>query len=140
LAWVDSDDYWLPGKLHAQLTYLEEHPDCRIVFTNFANFLIENEESNFNLKDYRYWLTTALMKKEVFDECGNFELSMICGSDFDIIMRMMALGIDVNAHIDHVYYRRRIHGKNSTIILKNSIMSPGAILAKNLRRKITKDR
>jgi glycosyltransferase involved in cell wall biosynthesis len=43
VAWVDSDDYWLPGKLQAQLTYLEEHPDCEIVFTKFENFF-EREE------------------------------------------------------------------------------------------------
>jgi len=34
IARVDGDDYWLPGKLDRQLTYLRTHPDCCAVFTN----------------------------------------------------------------------------------------------------------
>jgi glycosyltransferase involved in cell wall biosynthesis len=34
LATVDGDDYWLPGKLARQITYLQEHPDCTAVYTN----------------------------------------------------------------------------------------------------------
>lgn len=34
IARVDGDDYWLPGKLQAQLTYLQKHPDCVAVYTN----------------------------------------------------------------------------------------------------------
>ncbi len=33
LSWLDSDDYYLPGKLTAQMRYLREHPKCEIVFT-----------------------------------------------------------------------------------------------------------
>lgn len=33
LAHLDGDDYWLPGKLLAQLTFLEQHPECIAVYT-----------------------------------------------------------------------------------------------------------
>src|SRR6185312_10584582 len=34
VARVDGDDYWLPGKLHRQVAYLQFHPDCAAVYTN----------------------------------------------------------------------------------------------------------
>lgn len=29
----DGDDYWLPGKLQAQADFLDQHPECNVVFT-----------------------------------------------------------------------------------------------------------
>lgn len=34
VARVDADDYWLPGKLEAQIRYMEGNPDCSAVYTN----------------------------------------------------------------------------------------------------------
>jgi len=34
IAVLDGDDYWLPGKLKAQLAYMEMHPECVAVYTN----------------------------------------------------------------------------------------------------------
>jgi glycosyltransferase involved in cell wall biosynthesis len=36
LAIMDGDDYWLPGKLQAQIEFLRAHPDCPVVYTNAA--------------------------------------------------------------------------------------------------------
>jgi glycosyltransferase involved in cell wall biosynthesis len=34
IAMLDGDDYWLPGKLAAQLEYAAKHPECAAVYTN----------------------------------------------------------------------------------------------------------
>lgn len=34
VAHLDGDDYWLPGKLHAQMAFMEEHPQCVAVYAN----------------------------------------------------------------------------------------------------------
>ena len=34
IAHLDGDDFWLPGKLQAQLTFLQTHPDCPACYTN----------------------------------------------------------------------------------------------------------
>ncbi len=34
IAFLDSDDLWLPGKLERQLDYLAAHPDMAVVYTN----------------------------------------------------------------------------------------------------------
>jgi len=51
IAHVDGDDYCLPGKLQAQTDYLQQHPDCNIVWHRMI-VLYENEmkmyEDNFS--------------------------------------------------------------------------------------------
>lgn len=34
IAHLDGDDFWLPGKLQAQLTFLQTYPDCPACYTN----------------------------------------------------------------------------------------------------------
>lgn len=36
IAHLDGDDYWLPGKLQAQLAFLQDHPECVAVYSNAA--------------------------------------------------------------------------------------------------------
>jgi glycosyltransferase involved in cell wall biosynthesis len=146
LAWVDADDYWVQGKLKAQLNYFKEHPDCEIVFAKFENFF-ENEDLK-NLPRFKSEMkyaerahshfTTALMKKEIFEKSGNFMLTI--GEDLEIVSRMMVSGIDVNHCIEEIYYLRRLHGINSIITMDYSVKNiiyPNLI--RNLRKNITKN-
>ncbi|MDJ0860806.1 MAG: glycosyltransferase family A protein, partial [Gammaproteobacteria bacterium] len=34
IAYLDGDDFWLPGKLQAQLDFLAAHTDCPAVYAN----------------------------------------------------------------------------------------------------------
>ena len=34
IAHLDGDDFWLPGKLAAQVHFMEQHPDCPAVYSN----------------------------------------------------------------------------------------------------------
>ncbi|MBK8536264.1 MAG: glycosyltransferase [Candidatus Competibacteraceae bacterium] len=34
IAHLDGDDFWLPGKLAAQVRFMEQHPDCPAVYSN----------------------------------------------------------------------------------------------------------
>ena len=34
IAHLDGDDYWMPGKLAAQVSFLQKHPECSAAFTN----------------------------------------------------------------------------------------------------------
>ncbi|MGV8050829.1 MAG: glycosyltransferase family 2 protein [Anaerolineaceae bacterium] len=34
IAHLDGDDFWLPGKLAAQVSFLTQHPDCSAVYSN----------------------------------------------------------------------------------------------------------
>lgn len=34
IAYLDGDDYWLPGKLSAQIAFMDSHKECSAVYTN----------------------------------------------------------------------------------------------------------
>ena len=50
IAFCDSDDYWLPGKISAQMQYFKENPDCEIVFTKYRN-IFENDVLKKKIKE-----------------------------------------------------------------------------------------
>jgi glycosyltransferase involved in cell wall biosynthesis len=127
IAWCDSDDYWLPGKLRAQMEYFEEHPDCEIVFTGYKNF-IENEEIKYQAnvqkeldleQTYKHYLPSALIKKEVFEKCGNFSTDFVVGEDTEMIECIRLFGIDTSNFIEKCLYIRRLHGSNITLLSGN---------------------
>ena len=38
IAFLDADDIWFPGKLTAQIRYLERHPDVGVIFGGFIKW------------------------------------------------------------------------------------------------------
>ena len=44
IAFLDSDDLWLPNKLEIQVPYMESHPEVGFVFTNSEGFSGRNEK------------------------------------------------------------------------------------------------
>jgi len=44
IAFLDSDDYWLPEKLEKQMALAEQHPDCGLFYTGSA-FVDENGDA-----------------------------------------------------------------------------------------------
>ncbi|GHU10530.1 hypothetical protein FACS189449_00160 [Alphaproteobacteria bacterium] len=123
LAFLDSDDVYLPGKLSAQAEYFRNHPECEIVFTRYKNFLTNEElksakrvqhELNMELWKTNH-LPTALIKREVFRRSGHFMEKLERGEDTEMLFRMEIFGTRLNNCLDEVYYHRRIHGENITL-------------------------
>lgn len=59
LAFLDSDDEWLPGKIQIQRAFMQAMPDVLFSFTNFSYKVASGAEGRFALvkwsKDYRSW-------------------------------------------------------------------------------------
>lgn len=111
LAFLDADDVWLPGKLAAQLRFIAEHPDARIVYSAFrfwqadstghfppaevvswsADNGITPELSGWIypelLLDSHIHIITAMIHRSVFDMVGGFDGSFGKGSDYDFWIR-----------------------------------------------------
>ena len=51
LAFLDSDDEWLPDKLSIQMDILEQFPDIDMIFSNFNNINLLNETSSVAFSD-----------------------------------------------------------------------------------------
>jgi glycosyltransferase involved in cell wall biosynthesis len=142
LAFLDADDYWLPGKLHAQIEYLRKHPDCRIVFTRYTNLITdESLEKNRRVlfekeleKMLKRYLPSALIHYKVFEAVGDFLTELTVGEDTEMISRIEFSGINTSHCLEEIYYHRRLHGKNT--ILSNRVSDKD--LKKYLHRNFLK--
>ncbi len=146
IAFLDADDYWLAGKLNAQLKYFNCNPKCQLVFTACEHF-VENEElKNSKMvrdemefgKDFKFAIQSALIKKEIFKNYGNFMTQLPIKEDTEFFYRVKFYGVNVNHFIDKVYCMRRLHTKNSTFNVNFPMKSFLPFVTKYLRKTSVK--
>ena len=110
VARLDSDDLWLSEKLEKQLRYMKSHPEGELCFTKLDIINENGEIINEKLPDYyeaynkrqadrngwlRYFFfqgntliqSSLLMKREVLDRVGVFNLAYMQAHDFDFFVR-----------------------------------------------------
>lgn len=135
VARIDSDDIWCPEKLERQVQYMEAHPEGALCFTKL-DIINEKEEIvndsmmvfyqmyNSRQEDRRGWIrhfffygnsliqSTLLMKREVVDRIGGFNLAYLQSHDFDYFVRAIR-------HFDFIFLEepltkyRRTENQNS---------------------------
>lgn len=116
-AWLDADDYYLPGKLTAQMNYLTEHPECEIVFTKFKNFYENEEERTIIAEKNRIIFSdeivshaTMLASRSLVGKVGERDESLFVSDDVEWLNRMALLyDVDISHCIDYIYMMRRLH-------------------------------
>jgi hypothetical protein len=113
VAFQNSDDVWLPGKLRKQLELLEHENNTLVCFTDvevideqdavlassWANGLFVTENRT-NLAWLRHFfdrgnclcITSALVRRKSIQEVGGFRGSLIQLSDLDLWVRLAAVG------------------------------------------------
>lgn len=112
VAFVDADDIWLPGKLHAQADLLATRPDARMVYTGWQVWRSDDTEPDPDtlarwcaadgdaasagpsgwiypelLLDCAVWTSTVMIRRDVLDEVGGFDESLRIGEDYDLWLR-----------------------------------------------------
>lgn len=118
IAFLDSDDEWLPDKLEKQVLALEQNPEHRVIHTNEL-WLYRGEQKNQKLKHRKYGglifqkclplcvisPSSVLIHKSIFDEVGLFDESLPACEDYDLWLRITArypvLFIDEELIIKH---------------------------------------
>ena len=106
LAFLDSDDLWLPRKLEEQVAYHTAHRSCSVSHTDFwivANGKILRRPWGKLLSPYKhrrgkllphlYWKNvigtlTVMVKREVFQRAGGFDVSLWGTEDHDLWIRL----------------------------------------------------
>ena len=108
LAFVDSDDLLLPRKTATQLRYLEEHPECDLVFGDCAYMEFDGSEipgsTTFTEKQWNgdaslrqllhrnvITVVAPLVRRAAFERAGGFDPTMH-HEDYDLWLRMAVAG------------------------------------------------
>ena len=125
VAFLDSDDLWMPQKLELQVTLLDKNIDIGLVCTDFEIFC-ENEEgikiiekrveTSFDFSFNRLFSgnfvqnSSVMVRRECFDKVGLFDEVFPIAKDYDMwlrIRRFYEFG-----HIPQILARYRIHQGN----------------------------
>ena len=112
IAFNDSDDFWLPGKLSAQISFLEQHPEFGLCFSRWAvwdkNVSFDDMVQKYDqptatndidenltgwlyiplLKESVIHTITAVIRREVLDDIGHFDTAYRIGEDYDLWIRI----------------------------------------------------
>lgn len=132
LAFLDSDDVWLPEKLEKQILFFEKSENKKLGFLDCRNLIID--ENGLEIKNpyvfpnyhgnvfrellkYNFIFTpgSVLIKRNVIDEIGCFDENLISMDDWDIWIRISKkYYFDF---IDELLFKYRVHISNITATL-----------------------
>jgi len=137
ICFLDADDGWFPGKLDAQLAYMERHPETGAVTHSWINWrprsdgnyaplawtppteplAVDPAQSGWIyprlLMEYLIQTSTVMIRREVARTVGFFSPDLVTGEDYDYWLRLSRLTrIDKLSGIYSFY--RRDSGENLT--------------------------
>ena len=125
IAFLDSDDLWLPEKLRIQFDFMENSPGCRICQTEetwIRNGVRVNPKKRHKKPDGGIFFrslelclvspSAVMMEKSLFDEIGGFDEGLTACEDYDLWLRIgrtlpvplipKALTIKRGGHVDQL--------------------------------------
>lgn len=157
IAFLDSDDFYLPGKLELQVDFLENHPDIGMVYTSAScidehgdllPFTYHASASGDIYEDIAFFqpvtitLPTVMVRREIIAEAGSFDTKMDRFEDTDMWRRISKLTLVEG--LPELTCKLRTHSDN-TLASQNPdkiISSIDYYVGKVLRedRKISRDR
>lgn len=114
LAFLDSDDLWLPEKLAVQMNEIQSLPRGSIVFSQYSEFFNEQQAVRRTLSGGPLNLSviTMLIRTEDFRSIGSFDESLQVGEFLEWYARVTNSGMTISK-LDTVLSLRRIHPGNS---------------------------
>lgn len=101
LAFLDSDDEWLPEKLARQMAEIESSPDTRLVHSDEIwirngrriNPMLKHRKSGGDIFSQSLRMcaispSAAVMQRKLFEEVGGFDESLPACEDYDLWLRV----------------------------------------------------
>ena len=118
IAFLDSDDRWLPGKLEGQVELLEQNPEAGGAIGLARFFLSPGAEPPSGMRAELLegehpapMPGTLLVRREVFDQVGVFDTELTIAGDVDWLARVKDAGIELLL-LDRAIIEKRYHERN----------------------------
>lgn len=156
IAFLDADDIWLPGKLAAQVSHLQAHPEIGMVFSRFlfwypepngkfappripkmgaAASEIVHEHSGWIycplLYDSIVTIISVLIRRSVIETVGGFNEQLRTGEDYDYWLRVSRIVQATKLSKNFACYR--IHPQSTTHVSR-MVCNEYQVLKKNLQK------
>ena len=104
IAFLDSDDLWMPGKVSAQVAYFESHPEAQACHTDevwIRHGVRVNERHVHRKRDGWQFLASlprclispsaVMMRRALWERLGGFDESLPACEDYDLWLRLTAV-------------------------------------------------
>ena len=126
VAWLNSDDIYLPAALQLVADFFEQHPEIDVVYGDYqlidstGNVLLRKKEIPFDYNILLYGLDyisqpTTFFRQHVFERVGYLEETLHYGLDWEYWLRMAQAGCRF-AHIPHYLAATRWHNEAKTLV------------------------
>lgn len=151
LAFLDSDDEWLPDKLDLQLKYLANHSSCQFVHSNekwIRNGQPVSQSSKHKKLGGRIFSqctercliapSSVLIRKSLLNETGLFDESFPVCEDFDLWLRISAL-VDIGFVEEPLVIKHGGHEDQLSMQFHSMDLWRVRALAKHLEKKSLSD-
>ena len=140
-SFLDSDDYWLPGKTSKQLDLLRQNPELDMVFGHVKQFYSPELSQEYRQK-YAcpetpipgYNSGSMLIRRSSFFKVGKLDEKYEKGMFNDWIMRAKTTGLR-SMMLPDIIYMRRIHDANYGILKKDKYVDYVRALKAHLDRQ-----
>ena len=140
LCLMDHDDYWFPDKLARQVEIMRSHPDCGLVYSQFILWHSDqagrfSSPESFDLTafgdgiddEFSGWIyhqllldcwvltSTAMIRREVFARCGDFDESLPYSEDWDLWLRISQAYPFIKLKQPNTLYRQHLRQGNRLV-------------------------
>uniref|UniRef100_B8HY40 Glycosyl transferase family 2 n=1 Tax=Cyanothece sp. (strain PCC 7425 / ATCC 29141) TaxID=395961 RepID=B8HY40_CYAP4 len=118
IAFIASDDRWLPEKIAVQVAHLQQHPSTDIMITRFK-YIHDSLDTlppgtrreRLEEEPIGRILETLMVRRRVFDQIGMFDPRFALSSDTEWFTRAKHAGITLNV-LDQVLLHKYVHAGN----------------------------
>lgn len=142
IAFIDSDDIWLPQKTRLQVQYLLKHDSVGVVFGRLVRWFADADgtfpalpdppnvvglpgiveaESGWiypeMLLDSVIWIVSAMVRKSLWNDLGGLDEGLRIGEDYDFFIRASRRCRMDELDMLVAYYR--IHNQSTTQVIRN---------------------
>jgi glycosyltransferase involved in cell wall biosynthesis len=119
LAFLDSDDLWLPRKLEWQLRHFELHPETEMVFGQMQAFISPEVEASYGRSIDTSTIpglcaSTLLLRKETFQSIGLFDVDQKVSEFIEWFSRAQDKGCYSHV-VPELVMKRRAHMTNTVL-------------------------